>query len=49
MGTVEKVALAIVVVAFATTLVLPDRQTAKVIGAVGDVFNRSLRTATGRG
>ena len=48
MGTVEKVALAIVTVAFVTTLILPDRQTAKVIEAGSSLFNQSLRTAMGR-
>lgn len=49
MGTVEKVALGIVAVAFVTTLVLNDRKTADVIRAVGDVFTRGLREAMGRG
>lgn len=47
MGTVEKIALAIVGVAFVTTLVLPDRQTAKVISAGSDLFTRSLGQAMG--
>ena len=49
MGTIEKVALAIVAVAFVTTLVLPDRQTPRVIGSIGDLFTRSVKTAMGRG
>ena len=49
MSTIEKVALAIVGVAFATTLILPDRQTPRVISAVSDLFTRSIRTAMGRG
>ena len=48
MGTIEKVALAIVGIAFVTTLILPDRQTAKVLAAAGDVFTKSLKTAQGR-
>lgn len=49
MTTVEKIALGIIGVAMATTLVLPDRQTAKVLGAVQGLFQGSLRTAmTGR-
>jgi hypothetical protein len=48
MGTIEKVALAIVGVAFVTTLILPDRQTPRVIGSVADLFTRSIRTAMGR-
>jgi hypothetical protein len=49
MGTIEKVALAIVGVAFVTTLILPERQTARVISSVADLFTRSIRTAMGRG
>lgn len=45
MSTVEKIALAIVGVALVTTLVLPGRQTPKVIGAVSDLFRGSLATA----
>ena len=48
MGTVERVALGIVMVAFVTTLVLPERQTVKVLGAIGDVFTSGLKTAMGR-
>lgn len=48
MGTVERVALAIVGVAFVTTLILPDRQTAKVLQAGGQFFTSSLKTAMGR-
>ena len=47
MGTVEKVALAIVAVAFVTTLVLPDRQTAQVVRAGSDLFTRGLGQAMG--
>ena len=49
MSTIEKVALAIVGVAFVTTLILPDRQTPRVINSVADLFTRSVRTAMGRG
>lgn len=48
MGTVERVALGVVLIAFATTLVLPDRQTAKVLTAGFDGFRLSLREAMGR-
>ena len=48
MGTVERVALAIVGVAFVTTLILPQRQTAKVLQAGGQLFTQSLRAAMGR-
>ena len=48
MGTVEKIAAGIVAIAFVTTLILPDRQTAKVIGSISDLFTSSLKTAQGR-
>lgn len=48
MSTVEKVAMAIVAVAMATTLVLPGRQTATVLTAAGNVFSGALRSAMGR-
>jgi hypothetical protein len=40
-----KVAVAIVGVAMITALVLPGRQTAQVINAVGNAFSGSLNTA----
>jgi len=49
MSTLERVALAIVGVAMITTLVLPGRQTTKVIGASGTAFRQSLATAMGTG
>jgi hypothetical protein len=48
MGTIERVALGIIVVAGVTTLILPDRLTVQVANALGNWFNRSLRTATGQ-
>lgn len=48
MGTVERVALAIVGVAFVTTLLLPGRQTAQVIKAGSELFTGSLKTAMAR-
>ena len=48
MGTLGRIALAIVAVGLVTTMVLPDRQTATVLKAGGDVFQGSLRTAMGR-
>ena len=48
MGLVEKVALGIVAIAFVTTLILPDRQTVKVIQATGGVFNQAVKTSMGR-
>jgi hypothetical protein len=49
MGTIEKVLLGIVGVALVTTLILPGRQTPKVIGAAGSAFRGSLATAMGTG
>jgi hypothetical protein len=49
MSTVERVALAIVGVAMVTTLILPGRQTTRVIGATGTAFRGSLATAMGTG
>lgn len=48
MGSLERVALAIVGVAFATTLLLPGRQTPAVLNAAGNVFSGGLRAAMGR-
>jgi hypothetical protein len=48
MTTVEKVAMGIVGIALATTLILPGRQTAAVITAGGNVFSNALKTAQGR-
>lgn len=45
MSTAEKVAMGIVGIAMATTLVLPGRQTAKVIDAFSGLFRGSLATA----
>jgi hypothetical protein len=45
MTTVEKVAMGIIGIAMATTLVLPGRQTAKVIDSVSNLFRGSLATA----
>lgn len=49
MSSVEKIALAIVGVAMVTTLILPGRQTPRVIGATGTAFRQSLATAMGTG
>ena len=49
MSSLEKVALAIVGVAMVTTLILPGRQTTRVIGASGTAFRQSLATAMGTG
>jgi len=47
MGTVERIALAIVGVAMVTTLILPRRKTPEVIGAVDKAFRGGLATAMG--
>jgi hypothetical protein len=48
MQSVEKIALAIVGVAMATTLLLPGRQTVGVINAVNNLFSGGLRAAMAR-
>ena len=45
MSTVQKVALAIVVVGAITALTLPGRQTASVLKSAGGVFSSGLGTA----
>lgn len=45
MTTVEKIAVGIVGIGMATTLVLPGRQTAKIIDAISNLFRGSLATA----
>lgn len=45
MTTVEKVAMGVVGIATITTLVLPGRQTAKIIDAISNLFRGSLATA----
>lgn len=45
MTTVEKIAMGIIGIGMATTLILPGRQTAKVIDAVRGLFTGSLATA----
>lgn len=49
MNSVEKIAVAIVGVAMVTTLVLPGRQTPRVIGSIGSLFAGSIRAAMGQG
>lgn len=48
MNTVQKVAMGIIGIAMATTLILPGRQTPQVINAASNLFTGSLRTAMGR-
>lgn len=45
MSGVEKVALAVVAIGMATALLLPDRQTVPVIGAIQRLFSGALGTA----
>lgn len=49
MGSAERIALAIVGVGMATTLLLPGRQTPQVINSVANLFRGSLATAMGTG
>jgi len=49
MGSLERIALAIVGIGFATTLLLPGRQTPQVINAAAGLFRGSLSTAMGTG
>ncbi len=44
---IEKVAMGIIGIAMVTTLILPRRETAKVIAAFGDAFGGALRSAMG--
>lgn len=48
MGTVEKIALGVIGVALATTLILPDRKTVQVLAEGRRLLVESLRTAMGR-
>lgn len=48
MNTIQKVALAIVGVAGVTAVLLPDRQTVPVLGAISSLFTKSLATAMGQ-
>lgn len=45
MTTVEKIAMGIIGIGMATTLILPGRQTPKVIDAFSNLFRGSLATA----
>lgn len=47
MSTFEKIAMGIVGIGLVTTLILPGRQTPKVIGALADLFTGALATAMG--
>lgn len=48
-STVEKVFMAIVGVGMVTTLILPGRQTPKVIDSISNLFRGSLATAMASG
>jgi hypothetical protein len=45
MTTVQKVAVGIVAIGMATAVLLPDRQTVPVIGAIQKLFQGALGTA----
>lgn len=45
MSTLQKVALGVVGIGMATAVLLPDRQTVPVIGAIRQLFTGSLHTA----
>jgi hypothetical protein len=45
MGDIEKIAALIVTAGIITTLVLPQRQTVQVLGAIENLFSGSLATA----
>jgi hypothetical protein len=45
MTTAEKIAMGIIGIGMATTLVLPGRQTSKVIDSISNLFRGSLATA----
>lgn len=49
MSTVEKVAMGIIGIGMATTLILPGRQTIGVVNAFTGLFRGSLATAMGTG
>lgn len=45
MSTLEKVAMGIIGIGMVTTLILPGRQTPKVIDSISNLFRGSLATA----
>ncbi len=47
MGTAERIAMGIIGIGLATTLILPGRQTIGVINAVSNLFQGGLGTAMG--
>ena len=49
MSTIEKIAMGVIGIGMATTLILPGRQTPAVINAFTGLFRGSLATAMGTG
>lgn len=49
MSTAQKIAMGIIGIGMATTLILPKRQTPQVIDAITRLFRGSLATAMGTG
>lgn len=49
MSTAQKIAMGLIGIGMATTLILPDRQTPQVLGAFTTLFRGSLSTAMGTG
>lgn len=45
MSTAEKIAMGLIGIGMATTLILPGRQTAKIIDSISNLFRGSLATA----
>jgi hypothetical protein len=48
MNTVQKIAMGIIGIGMATTLILPGRQTAQVVDAFRKLFTGALGTAMGQ-
>lgn len=48
MGVAEKFVMGVVVIALATTLILPDRQTDKILGTIFKGGTEALKTSMGR-
>jgi hypothetical protein len=49
MSTAERIAMGIVGIGMVTTLILPGRQTTKIIDAISGLFRGSLATAMASG
>lgn len=48
MNTIQAVLMGLIGIGMVTTLILPGRQTERVLKAAGSVFNGGLKTAMGR-